>query len=112
MDPRTYDFLNSLLDRNIVDELGVIAGNIRDSEVCENIDRLKENVRLSEVNVLANIFSGVTPEDIISLKSVCDFVTVRSPFSDGFFKWSMELDRSSVGPRMTRGMSDWISLVR
>ena len=98
LDPRTYDFLNSLLDRNIVDELGVIAGNIRDSEVCENIDRLKENVRLSEVNVLANIFSGVTPENINSLKSVCDFVTVRSPFSDGFFKWSMELDRSCVRP--------------
>ena len=92
--PQTYDFLNSLLDRNIVDELGVIAGDIRDSEVCENIYKLNENVKLSEVNVVANIFSGVTPEDITSLRNVCDFVTVRSPFSDGFFKWSMQLDGS------------------
>lgn len=93
--PETYDFLNSLLDRNIVDELGVIAGDIRETEVRENIYRLNENVKLSEVNVLANIFSGVTPEEITSLRAVCDSVTVRSPFSDGFFKWSMQLDGSS-----------------
>ncbi len=101
------DYLSSLLENGTIDELGYILGDPADTENIDNLNLISEKLPISELNLVVNIFSGLSDQSLTSFRSICRYITARSPFSDGFFSWAYDQNSDKfVGIADEFGWSD------